>query len=194
MKLILGLGNPGKDYIDSRHNIGFSVIRALAKNYKISFKKEKGIPALSGKGRIEDRGVLLAIPLTFMNLSGLAAAGLLKKYKISLDNLLVVCDDMDLELGRLKIRPEGSSGGHRGLDSIIEKLKKTEFPRLRVGIGRPPQGIDASDYVLTGFARKEKGALENGIKKACACCGVWVKQNIIKSMGIFNQRSKYEKI
>jgi len=202
MKLIVGLGNPGNLYVHSRHNVGFLVVRTLAQAHKILLKKEKGILSLSGKGKIEGQNIILAMPLTFMNLSGVAVGGLLKRYKINPSNLLVACDDLDLSFGRLKIKSSGSSGGHRGLKSIIESLKGDGFARLRIGIGRPAQAIssrvkvkrddkaDISAYVLSHFSKKEKPELSELIEKASDCCRVWVAKGINKSMNIFNQRSK----
>jgi len=200
MKLIVGLGNPARIYTESRHNIGFSVIKALSKIYKIPLKKDNTF-SLSGKGKLEGENLILALPLTFMNLSGIAVSALTKKYKIdlprpsragrSLDNLLVVCDDLDLGFGVIKIRPSGSSGGHRGLGSIIDSLGSQGFPRLRVGIGRPLQArTDAASFVLSPFAKKEKEKIKELIENACDCCRVWVKKGITESMNIFNRRSK----
>ena len=190
MKLIVGLGNPGDIYLDSRHNIGFSVVKALAQTYKISFKKDKSTLSLIGKGKIGGENVMLAKPLTFMNLSGIAIRPLLKKYKIDLNDLLVVADDLDLEFGRQKIRPSGSSAGHRGLDSIIENLGSHQFARLRVGIGRPDANIEASGYVLSQFNRKEKAQLKQIMENASDCCKSWVRKGIRETMNIFNARSK----
>lgn len=206
MKLIVGLGNPGRIYIDSRHNIGFSVVRSLSRLYKIPLKKEKGILSLSGRGKIEGQLILLALPLTFMNLSGLAARELVKKYKIDLSDLLVVCDDLDLSFGRLKIRRDGSSAGHRGIKSIIDSLGSKEFCRLRIGIGRPshqlihknikdtnwcggrPQNaIDSADYVLAPFNKKERERVEEIIDNACDALRVWVGRGITEAMNIFNR-------
>jgi len=192
MRLIVGLGNPGRLYTDSRHNIGFSVVKALAKSYKISLKKESGNSSLSAKGKIDGKNVILATPLTFMNLSGIAVRDLFKKYRIDLDNLLVVCDDLDLEFGRLKLRPSGSSGGHRGLKSIIDSLGSQEFPRLRIGIGRSSQEIEASVYVLSPFSRREKGQVKHIIEKAVGCCRSWVVKDITETMNIFNKRSEID--
>ena len=189
MKLIVGLGNPGNLYVHSRHNVGFLVVKAIAQAHKILLKKEKGILALSGKGKIEGQNIILAMPLTFMNLSGVAVVGLLKRYKIDPSNLLVACDDLDLSFGRLKIKSSGSSGGHRGLKSIIDSLKMDTFARLRIGIGRPAL-TDVSAYVLSHFSKKEKVTLSELIERASDCCRVWVAKGIYKSMNIFNQRSK----
>lgn len=190
MKLIVGLGNPGNIYRDSRHNIGFAVVKALAKFYKISLKKDKGVICLSGKGKIGNQNTILAMPLTFMNLSGKALEALIEKYKIDLHSLLVVCDDLDLEFARLKIRPSGSSGGHHGLESIIKSLGSQDFARLRIGIGRPSfQEIDAAEYVLSAFTRKEKGQVKKIIKRAVECCKIWATEGISKSMNVFNRLS-----
>lgn len=190
MKLIVGLGNPGTNYIDSRHNIGFAVVKALAKAYRVDFKKDNGAFSLSCKVKAGNNDIILALPFTFMNLSGSAVKALLKKYKIALNNLLVVCDDVDLEFGRVKIRAVGTSGGHRGLKSIIDSLQSQEFCRLRVGIGRPHGWTDTAEYVLSRFNKVEKSQLKDIIKKASDCCEVWVGKGITESMNIFNTRSK----
>jgi len=188
MYLIVGLGNPGRSYIDSRHNIGFSVLRNLAKNWKVLFKRDPRVSALAAKVRVRGRYVLLAMPLTFMNLSGIAVAELVNRYDIDLARLLVVCDDLDLELGRLKIKPSGSSGGHRGLKSIIDSLETNDFSRLRIGIGQPPLGHQASDYVLSGFTKQEKIRAREVTNKAVDCCWLWLTEGMDEAMNIFNIR------
>jgi PTH1 family peptidyl-tRNA hydrolase len=190
MKLMVGLGNPGRIYSGTRHNIGFTVVRGLSQAYKISLKKESRIPALSGKFRISGAEVILALPLTYMNLSGVAVAGLLKKYKIEARNLLVVLDDLDLELGRIKLRPCGSSAGQRGLQSIIASLGTKEFARLRVGIGRPAKAQEASEYVLAPFKAAEKEKIAQVLQEAQDCCLAWVNQGISRAMGTFNKKEK----
>jgi PTH1 family peptidyl-tRNA hydrolase len=191
VKLIIGLGNPGIVYADSRHNIGFSVIKALSKRYKVSLKKDNNAFALSGKGRIEGKAAVLALPLTFMNLSGIAVGTLIKKYEIDLEDLLIVCDDLDLGLGVIKIRPSGSSGGHRGLGSIIASLGTECFPRLRIGIGRPlDKNADTADFVLAHFLKKEKAQVVETVGQACDCCRVWATEGLTDSMNTFNRRSK----
>jgi len=192
VKLIVGLGNPGKIYTDSRHNIGFSVINNLAKSHKVSLKREKNVLSQSVKVRINSHDVVLAVPFTFMNLSGAAVAGLLKRYKIDLADLLVICDDLDLEFGRLKLRPSGSSGGHRGIKSVIDSIRSREFARLRVGIGRPLQNTDTADYVLSHFNRKEKAGLKEIIERASLCCSVWIEKGNQETMNIFNKRESDE--
>lgn len=189
MKLIAGLGNPGRIYIDSRHNIGFSIIKSLSQIYKAPLKKDNHTFSLSGKGRIEGENVTLALPLTFMNLSGDAVSALIKKYKIDLPDLLVVCDDLDLKFGAMKIRPSGSSGGHNGLQSIIDSLGSREFSRLRIGIGRPQDKRGAADYVLSPFNKKEQKNLKEIIEDACDCCRTWLTKGVTESMNIFNRRT-----
>lgn len=186
MKLIVGLGNPGYRYRGTRHNIGFLIIEALAKTCKISLKKEKGILALSGKGKIFGYDAILAMPLTFMNLSGQAIGPLLKKCKINPQDLLVVCDDLDLEFGRQKLKAFGSSGGQRGLKSIIDVLKSPEFCRLRIGIGRPPVFMDAADYVLMPFTKAEKLGLKSIVARGAECAVLWLSEGIDKAMNAFN--------
>jgi PTH1 family peptidyl-tRNA hydrolase len=186
MKLIVGLGNPGRIYLNSRHNIGSSVVQDLARDCKISFKRDLRSCSLIGKGKIEGEDVVLASPITFMNLSGKAVASLVSRYKINLANLLVVCDDLDLEFGRLRIRPSGSSGGHRGLNSIIESLSSNAFCRLRIGIGRPDEDSEAAEFVLSGFITVEKKQIKKIISRASACCQTWVTEGVAESMNIFN--------
>lgn len=190
MKLIVGLGNPGKIYADSRHNTGFQVVKALAENCGAHLKKDNAAYSLSGRCRIEGRDVILALPLTFMNLSGLAVAALLKKHKAGPEDLLVVCDDLDLESGRIKIRASGSSAGQKGLKSIIDSLKNRDFCRLRVGIGRPDEDKDAAEYVLSPFTKKEKEELRHTVEEAVECCKSWITHGIAATMNRFNKRSK----
>lgn len=192
MKLIVGLGNPGFIYRHCRHNIGFLVVKRLAKLHKVSLKKDRQTFSITGKGKIEGQDLILAMPVTFMNLSGVAVISLLKKYRIDLDNLLIICDDIDLEFGRLKIKPSGSSGGHRGLKSIIEAIGSQEFSRLRMGIGRPLKSIKAAEYVLSAFNRREKTQLREILEMASSCCRLWVRKNITETMNVFNPRSKNE--
>ncbi len=205
VKLIVGLGNPGNIYANTRHNIGFISIDALAKEYNFFLKKDRLTFSLNAKGDLGGCNVVLAMPQSFMNLSGIAVRNLVKKYKISSDNLLVICDDLDLEFGRIKIRPFGSSGGHQGLKSIIDLLGTNEFARLRVGIGRPlqqlaPKNDEKADcrgskssgdqnivrYVLAPFSKKER--LEEVISKVSDCCKVWVAKDVTEAMNAFNSR------
>ena len=186
MKLIVGLGNPGLIYSRSRHNIGFTVLKSLARYLKINFKRDSLVSSLVAKDKLLQQDVVLALPQTYMNLSGIAVAALLKKFKVDLKDLLVVCDDLDLELGKIKIRPQGSSGGQRGMESIIKHLGTQDFCRLRIGIGRPKSSQDAAKYVLSGFLRKEKTTVKQIEEDAVSCCMSWVENGIAQTMNIFN--------
>ena len=186
MKLIVGLGNPGLIYSGSRHNIGFAVLKSLAGSLKINFKRDSSVSALVAKDKLFQQEVVLALPQTYMNLSGIAVKALLKKFKVDLKDLLVVCDDLDLELGKMKIRPQGSSGGQRGIESIIERLETQDFCRLRIGIGRPKISQDAAKYVLSGFLRKEKAVVKQIEEDAISCCLSWVENGIVQTMNTFN--------
>ncbi|MCX5714326.1 MAG: aminoacyl-tRNA hydrolase, partial [Candidatus Omnitrophica bacterium] len=188
MKVIVGLGNPGIFYAHTRHNIGSSVVKALCRVYKIKLARDKYVSCYTAKTRIDGEELILAIPATFMNLSGEAVGALFKRYKVPAACLLVICDDLDLDFGRLKIRPGGSSGGHRGLASIIEALEVDDFCRLRIGIGRPPGKMDPADYVLRNFSRTEKAGLGDIVQQACLCCQEWASAGITKTMSLFNTR------
>jgi len=192
MKLIVGLGNPGRQYADSRHNIGFQVARALLKEYCCVLRRDSATRSFYSSIRIKGERVIVALPLTFMNLSGTAVAALVRAHRLKNHDLLVVCDDMNLEFGRLKIRPSGSSGGHKGLGSIIDALGSMDFCRLRIGVGKAPAAIDASDYVLSSFTKKERKALPAILEESIACCRTWVEEGIDLSMGIFNRRKNQE--
>lgn len=176
----------------NRGNAGFRVIKALAFEQKVALKKDNNMACLSAKTLINDQVVILAQPLTFMNLSGLAVKALAKKYKISLQELLVVCDDLDLELGRIKIRPKGASAGQRGLQSIIEHLGSGDFSRLRLGIDRPPGSLEAAKYVLSGFTHSQREVAAGAEKIAVDCCLSWIERGITETMNMFNIRSRNE--
>ena len=156
--LIVGLGNPGREYRETRHNIGFMAVDALSRRVEIPLTKVQS-KALTGLGTIAEKRVILAKPQTFMNLSGQAVSALIRFYKIPLDHLLVVHDDIDLPFGVLRMRPDGGSGGQKGLASIIGQLGTNTFPRLRLGLGRPPGRMEAAGYVLQDFSREEKELL-----------------------------------
>lgn len=191
MKLIVGLGNPGLRYKDSRHNIGFCVAKELAREHGVRMKKEGSIQALCARFRSGTQGVLLAMPMTFMNLSGSAVKGLAVKYKIELPDILVVCDDLDLELGSMRIRPGGSSGGQKGLASVIDSLGRSDFARLRIGIGRPGgnDGEAVTRYVLSPFGRRERKEKNEMLKNALLCCESWLHKGIEETMNVFNRRN-----
>jgi PTH1 family peptidyl-tRNA hydrolase len=187
MKLIVGLGNPGAVYQKNRHNIGSEAVKFFARQHKSVLKKGFFSSALSGRSKIAGKEVILAVPLVFMNLSGIAVAALVKKHKVSPEDLLVVFDDLDLELGRLKIKAEGSAGGHNGIKSVISSLRRDDFCRLRLGIGRPRQGSDIAGYVLSDFLKKDFKAIESLKENAAQAMEVWLKEGVSKSMNVFNR-------
>ena len=186
-KLIVGLGNPGEGYASHRHNIGFRVVDALARAHRLSFSRQKGFQARVAEGRIEGQRAILTKPQTFMNLSGRAVGRLVRARGIELDRLLVVYDDLDLPLGRLRLRPEGGAGGHKGMRSISDTLGSQAFPRLRVGIGRPPGQMDPADYVLRPFQGKEMPVLAKVVERAVAAVECWLREGLVAAMDEFNQ-------
>ena len=184
MKIIIGLGNPGKKYSGTRHNIGFRVIETLACRYQIEREVSK-FDGLIAQLRIKNERVLLVKPLTFMNLSGKTVQPVVNFYKINLDDLMVVYDDMDLTPGTIRIRPGGGTGGHKGLASITARLNSTEFPRMRIGIGRPPD--DTIDWVLGRFSPAEAILMKETMERAADALETWVIEGLDKTMNIYNQ-------
>lgn len=189
-KLIVGLGNPGKEYEWTRHNIGFLVVQNLVKQYKLKFKSVSGINGLVAEGQLEDQKVLLLLPLTFMNHSGVAVKQTVLYKKIPLSNSLIVGDDFSLDFGELRLRSQGSDGGHNGLKSVIAQLGTKEFTRLRIGIGHPHQKEEAVDYVLGVFNKGEKENLPEIIQNATECCVCWLSEGLNKAMSQFNKRKE----
>ncbi|MBU0549626.1 MAG: aminoacyl-tRNA hydrolase [Candidatus Omnitrophica bacterium] len=186
MKLIVGLGNPGRIYKYCRHNIGFLVIDKLAKGWGIKIKPETRIKACLGRGCIEGKEVVLAKPLSFMNLSGYPVNLLFKKYNFKPQDMLVVFDDLDLDWGKIRLRTRGGSGGHKGVESIIQTLSSRDFPRLRFGIGRPKSKPGVSDYVLSRWTSREKKELAGYLETVADCCTTWMACGINKAMNKFN--------
>jgi PTH1 family peptidyl-tRNA hydrolase len=185
--LIVGLGNPGGGYASHRHNVGFRVVEALARSQRLSFSRHKGFRAYVAEGRIAGQRTILAKPQTFMNRSGRAVGRLVRARGIDLERLLVVYDDLDLPLGRLRLRPEGGSGGHKGMRSISDTLGSQAFPRLRIGIGRPPGQMDLADYVLRPFREDEKPVLARVVQHAAAACECWLTEGLVTAMDKFNR-------
>ncbi len=188
MKMIVGLGNPGDKYVDTRHNTGFMVIDSLARDLAIEVKKRK-FGARFGSGEFADKKLILLKPWQFMNRSGQAVATAAGFYKLDVDDLLVVTDDMDLDPGRIRIRTKGSAGGHNGLADIAEKLGTNEFARCRVGIGRSGQQ-EAVDYVLDGPARDQKPLLDEAIERAKDAVFCWIEHGVETAMNEFNRISE----
>ena len=192
MKLIVGLGNPGGAYAHNRHNIGFRCLNYFARLHSIRFEKQQ-CQARTGVGEIAGSKLLLAKPRTFVNLSGEAVGSLVRKHGISLNDLLVIYDDLDLPLGKIRLRPGGGSGGHKGMRSIISALGSGEFPRIRVGIGRPQvEGLSNTDedvivnYVLNDFTPPEKKVVKSAITKVADAIDCFLTQEIEVAMSKFN--------
>ncbi len=172
--LIVGLGNPGREYEKTRHNIGFRCVDAIAAAYGISVTRRQA-HAFLGDGLIAEQRVLLAKPQTYMNLSGEAVRALVDFYKIPLENLLVISDDMDIPLGTLRIRQKGGAGGQKGLKSIMEHLGTQEFARLRVGIGRPPGRMEPTDYVLQDFESADQILVIETLDRVVKSIDTWLR-------------------
>lgn len=184
MKIIVGLGNPGKKYSNTRHNVGFRVIETLAGRYRIEREISK-FDGIIAQFRINNDKVLLVKPLTYMNLSGRTVQPLVRFYKIELSDLMIVYDDMDLTPGIIRIRPGGGTGGHKGLASITAHLNSNEFPRMRIGIGRPPD--EAIEWVLGSFSPEEAKLMQEIQAKAADALEAWVRDGLDKAMNKFNQ-------
>jgi PTH1 family peptidyl-tRNA hydrolase len=183
-RLIIGLGNPGRKYAGNRHNVGFQCLDRLAEAWGLSFSRRKH-KALIAQGEIAGLKVILAKPQTFMNLSGEAVERLARFYQAAPENILVIYDDLDLPVGKIRLRPEGGSGGHKGMKSIIEHLGTNGFPRLRVGIGRPSHG-DPVDYVLGGFTSDDQFAMDEAYERVVSAVELWLAEGIVVAMNKYN--------
>jgi PTH1 family peptidyl-tRNA hydrolase len=185
MKIIVGLGNPTREYEGTRHNVGFSVIYAISDKYniKVDTKKHK---ALIGKGIIEGEKVVLAMPQTYMNLSGESVRELLDYYKCDNEDVIVIYDDISLDVGKLRIRAKGSAGGHNGIKSIISHLGTQEFPRIKVGVGEKPARMDLADYVLGRFSKEEQPLIRESADKASDAVALMLREDISAAMNKFN--------
>ena len=185
MKLIVGLGNPGRKYEGTRHNVGFAAVDLLAGRHGVTWESARA-EALIGKWRAED--TLIAKPLTFMNLSGQAVLDLLQFYKIDPQDLLVIVDEAQLDLGRLRARPSGSSGGHNGLKSVIGVLGTENFPRLRIGVGRGDARRDLGDHVLARFDPAEMPVIDEAVQRAADAAETFVREQIVAVMNAYNRK------
>jgi PTH1 family peptidyl-tRNA hydrolase len=184
--LIVGLGNPGLRYAGNRHNIGFMALTELARANGLVFGKPQKLARIAS-GSISGVHVLLVLPKTYMNESGRAIGELARFYKLPSESILVVCDDLDLPLGTVRLRGRGSSGGHRGVKSIIRHLGSQAFPRLRLGIGRPPDYMDAAAYVLQDFSTEERGKLQDVLTRATVAIEAWLSDGIELAMTRHNR-------
>ncbi|HEU4695185.1 MAG TPA: aminoacyl-tRNA hydrolase [Vicinamibacterales bacterium] len=187
MKLIVGLGNPGREYRETRHNVGFMVVEEIARRYALSWSQAPSqVPDAFIAKRYGTEPLMLAKPLTYMNLSGDAVAGLSRYYDVSPGDVLIVVDEVALPFGKLRARARGSAGGHNGLKSVIERLGTTEFPRLRLGVGRGDGRRDLADHVLSIFERSERAELEAFIIRAADAAEMFVAEDILKVMNTYN--------
>ena len=183
--IIVGLGNPGREYRETRHNIGFMLIDRLAARLDGSLRRVQS-KAIIGSVTKNDNKIILAKPQTFMNLSGQAVQGLVRFYKIPLENLIIAHDDLDLPFGTLRIRPGGGAGGQKGIKSTIQHLGTQDFPRLRLGIGRPPGRMDAAAYVLQDFAKGDEQILSETLDRAVDAVLTFIDFGLDKAMNEFN--------
>lgn len=191
MFLIVGLGNPGRRYDTTRHNIGFDVVDELARRHRAEWAAApRGIEALAARWRLAD--TVFVKPLTFMNLSGQAIVGLLQFYKIEPSGLLVVVDDVNLELGRLRIRSRGSAGGHNGLKSVIAALGSEEFARLRIGVGRGDGRRDLADHVLAKFDAEERPIVAETVSRTADAVELFIAEGIGPVMNRYNRKEDAE--
>jgi PTH1 family peptidyl-tRNA hydrolase len=188
MYLVVGLGNPGKEYELTRHNIGFRVIDRISSDLKIKVSKGQ-CQAITGQGNASGHKLILAKPQTFMNLSGDSVSELARWFKIEKDHLMVIYDDLDLDIGIIRIRPKGNSGGHKGVESIITKLGTTEFTRIRIGIGRQDKTSlkeDSSGYVLSRIPKEEQEAIDQAILSAAEAAPLIIKEGLEAAMNKYN--------
>lgn len=185
MKLIIGLGNPGKQYEHTRHNIGFDVIDALASKWNAPAMQSKFNGAYTTVHRPEGKVILLK-PLTYMNLSGECVRPLMDYFDIDVEDIVVIYDDLDLETGKLRLRQKGSAGGHNGIKSLIQHLGTQEFNRIRVGVSRPPAGMAVADYVLSKFSKDDASIVQQAIEKSCDAVEASLSKKFLDVMNTFN--------
>lgn len=189
MYAIVGLGNPGKDYVNTRHNVGFEVVDLLAQRNNILINKIK-FKSVYGEGRIGNEKVLIVKPQTFMNNSGITVLDIYNYYKMPVENILVVLDDVDIQFGTIRIKVKGSGGTHNGLKSIIYQLQRDDFPRVKVGIGKPDnENMDLADFVLGKFSKDDRQVIQPAIEKTCEAIETIIIDDISTAMNIFNSRN-----
>ncbi len=185
MKLVVGLGNPGKKYDGTRHNVGFDVLETLRKRHAAGQPKSKFNGQLAELG-VRGEKLMLLWPHTFMNKSGNSVRPAFDFYKLTLEDVLIVCDDFNLPLAKLRLKGKGSAGGQNGLADVIQKLGSDEVPRLRVGIGPPREGADVAGYVLSNFARAEKSDMDVCIEQAASVVEDWATHGLVHTMNQYN--------
>ncbi|MBC7348679.1 MAG: aminoacyl-tRNA hydrolase [Candidatus Aminicenantes bacterium] len=189
MWLVVGLGNPGEEYSYTRHNAGFLVVQSLARQWQLPLRTRAGRSRLAETRRGRSR-VILALPQTYMNMSGQAVLALLTKYRAKPENLIVVYDDLDLDLGQVRVRAGGSPGSHKGMKSIVESIGSQAFPRVRVGIGPKPADTEAAVYVLEEFSSGEWEKLQPALAAASQAVEMIIDGELTRAMNMFNRRKK----
>lgn len=188
--MVVGLGNPGLQYEFSRHNIGFRIIDNLALNIETEFKRVKSYDSLVSRGKLMNHKLILVKPQTYMNLSGKSVSKIVSYYRISFQDLLIVYDDLNLELGQIRIRKRGSAGGHKGVESIIQYLNSEDIPRLRIGIGKPSinSNFDYASYVLSNFNNNEKDKISEVIQLSTEAIKTVIEDGLEKAMRKYNRK------
>ncbi len=189
MFAVVGLGNPGRNYSGTRHNVGFDTVELLANRNNINLNKIK-FKSIYGEGIIGGKKVILLKPQTYMNNSGMAVLDVYNYYKMPLENILVIVDDVDIEFGTIRIRKKGSDGGHNGLKSIIYQLGSQDFPRIKIGIGKRKEGQDLADFVLSKFSKDEKPRIEEAVLNAAMAVETIITYGIDEGMNQFNTKKK----
>lgn len=185
MKLVVGLGNPGASYEGTRHNVGFDVLGELSLRWQAGRPKSR-FEANLVESTVGSEKVLLAAPQTYMNVSGRSVQQIVKFFQIPLTDLLVVCDDLNLKPGQLRLRASGSAGGQKGLQSILQVFSTEEIPRLRIGIGRPPEKMDAANFVLSKFRKDELPEFDTAVRKAADGVELWIRNGVSAAMNAIN--------
>jgi PTH1 family peptidyl-tRNA hydrolase len=186
VKLVVGLGNPGKEYDKTRHNVGFDVLDELVRRTGSTLRRGWTVPAWTGRAEIEGKNVLLVKPRTFMNRSGQAVAAATQKKGLEPADVIVVLDDLELPRGQIRIRKKGGAGGHKGLRSVIEALGTEDFTRIRVGVGPRPAGEDLVDHVLARFTAEERREVEKAVEVAADAVAAVLRDGVEKAMNEFN--------
>lgn len=189
MKLIVGLGNPGMEYVGTRHNVGFETIDRLSDAFSITLNHQK-LKGVSGQGSIAGEKVILAKPMTYMNNSGECVGAIARFYKIAPEDIIVIFDDIYLPVGQLRIREKGSAGGHNGIKSIIAHLGSEDFKRVRIGVGEKKPGQDLASHVLSRFSKQEQEAVAEGMDNAKDAVEVMISDGIAKAMNLYNGKKK----
>lgn len=187
MKLIVGLGNPGKQYEHTLHNVGFDTIDILADRWNVSLNQTK-FNSIYGTVHRPEGKVILMKPLTYMNLSGEAVRPLMDYFDIELEDIIVIYDDLDLEKGKLRLRQKGSAGGHNGIKSLIQHLGTQQFDRIRIGVDRPPMGMKVPDYVLSRIRKDDEAVMQDAFTKAADACAYALEKPFIEVMNKYNQK------